>query len=196
MRKLIESTLVTIGGDIGAPEIWAQPFIDDEFTSYTSGLVTEADALLLGRVTYEHFARSYPAMAGDANTAVPKALLRATPAKFIERMNHMPKYVASKTLKPKSMTWNASLLEGDVAGAVAALKRESGGALLKFGTGSFDRALLEHRLIDEFHFLVHPVGTGKVQPLFAGVVEKVDLALRDVHRFKSGVVVLVYEPKS
>ncbi len=68
-----------------------------------------------------------------------------------DRINSMPKYVASTTMEATSHPWNATLLEGEAADAVAALKAEPGQGLLKFGTGSFTRTLLEHRLIDELH---------------------------------------------
>ena len=100
------------------------------------------------------------------------------------------KYVASKSLR--ELTWNATLLDGDAAKAVAAIKRKPDGNLLKFGTGTLDKTLIEHDLIDEFHFWVHPVAVGKAQRLFDGVVDTLSLALRDVHRFRSGIVVLVY----
>jgi dihydrofolate reductase len=184
MRKLIESTLVTIGGDIGAPDRWGAPFMDEEFSQSSNRLLSEADALLLGRVTYEHFAKAYPAMASGTKMGSPK---------FIERMNSIPKYVASTTLR--NLTWNAQLLQGDTAEAVAALKQQPGKSLLKYGTGTLDRTLFAHRLIDELHLWVHPVATGSAQRLFDGIVDTVQLRLMDVHRFKSGLVVLVYSPK-
>jgi dihydrofolate reductase len=183
MGKLVESTLVTIGGDIGAPDQWGAPYMDAEYKAYATKLLAETDALLLGRVTYEHFAKAYPAMAKGAAMADPE---------FITRMNEIPKYVASKSLR--ELTWNASLLDGDAAKAVAAIKKRPNGNLLKFGTGPLDQTLIEHDLVDEFHFWVHPVAVGKAQRLFDGVIDKLPLALRDVHRFGNGIVVLVYAP--
>ncbi len=176
--------MVTIGGDIGSPHIWGAPFIDEQFSTYSNKLLSEADALLLGRVTYENFAKTYPAMAAGTDMATQS---------FIDRMNSIPKYVASSTLH--ELTWNAKLLDGDAVSAVGALKKEHRGNLLKYGTGSFDRALIAHRLIDEFHFWVHPVAMGKAQRLFDGIVDTFPLALLDVHRFRSGLVILVYAPK-
>lgn len=181
MGKLVESTLVTVGGDIGAPDKWGAPYMDDEYKAYSEKLLAETDALLLGRVTYEHFAKAYPAMAkGTAN---------AEPA-FVTKMNEIPKYVASKSLR--ELTWNASLLDGDAAKAVAAIKKRPNGNLLKFGTGELDRTLIEHDLIDEYHFWIHPVAVGKAQRLFDGIIDTLPLKLEGVQRFKSGIVVLVY----
>jgi dihydrofolate reductase len=181
MGKLIESTLVTVGGDIGAPDKWGAPFMDDEYKAYSTKLLANADALLLGRKTYEHFAQAYPAMAKGSAMAE---------SGFIQRMNEIPKYIASRSLR--ELTWNASLLDGDAARAVEAIKTKPHGNLLKFGTGELDRALLEHRLVDELHLWIHPVAVGKAQRLFDGIVDMLQLELQDVHRFKSGIVVLVY----
>jgi dihydrofolate reductase len=75
---------------------------------------------------------------------------------FIERMNSIPKYVASTTLR--ETTWNATVIDGDVASFVADLKRQSGGNIIKYGNGPLDVTLMEHGLIDEFHLLVIPGG--------------------------------------
>jgi dihydrofolate reductase len=179
MRKLIESTFVTLDGVIDEPHKWGSPYWDEEHNGYAAKLFTDTDALLLGRVTYEAFAQSWPAMeaAGD-ETAV--------------AMNALPKYVASRTLK--ETTWNASLIEGDVAEAVAKLKEEPGKNILKYGTGELDRTLLEHRLVDEYHFWVFPVFAGGGQRIFDGF-DTTHLNLIRTTRFASGIVVNVYEPK-
>ena len=129
MRKLVESTFVTLDGSISDPQTWSPPYWDDEHAAYASKLLFAADALVLGRATYEGFAAAWPSRSGDPYT---------------DRINDMPKHVASRTLR--ETTWNATVLEGDAAEAIAALKAEDGGDLLKFGTGELDRALLEHGL--------------------------------------------------
>jgi dihydrofolate reductase len=111
-----------------------------------------ADALVLGRGTYEGFSATWPECTG-------------TP--YADRINGMPKYVASTTMEATSHPWNATLLEGEAADAVAALKAERGQALLKFGTGAFTRTLLEHRLIDELHLWRFPVIDGSRSPTSA-----------------------------
>ncbi len=139
-RKLIESTFVTLDGVIGDPQVWGPPYWDDEHNAYNTRLMDRADALLLGRATYEVFATSWPPRSGDA---------------FTDKINAMPKHVASRTLT--DATWNSTVLQGDAATAVAALKAQPGGDLLKYGTGELDRTLLEHGLVDEYHFWVFPV---------------------------------------
>ena len=177
MRKLVESTFVTLDGVISAPQEWSPPYWDEEHAGYARTLLFGADALLLGRVTYEGFAEAWPARSGD---------------EYTDRINALPKYVASRTLS--EATWNATILEGDVAEEVAKLKQEPGENILKFGTGELDRTLLEHGLIDELHFWVFPVLAGSGQRLIDGV-ETTHLNLVDTTRFASGIVVLTYAPK-
>jgi dihydrofolate reductase len=124
MRKLIESTFVTLGGDIGAPQDWASPYLSgDEQDAYARELLFGADALLLGRRTYEGLSAAYPGMASPEDGPV---------ADFIKRMNAIPKYVASTTLR--SVGWNSTLLAGDVVERVAELKQQPGTYLLDLRT--------------------------------------------------------------
>jgi dihydrofolate reductase len=179
MRKLVESTFVSLDGSIENPQNWSPPYWDDEHAAYARKLLWDADALLLGRKTYEGFAQAWPTRpAGD---------------EFTDRINAIPKYVASSTLK--DTTWNATVLEGGTVEAIRTLKDEDGGSLLKYGTGELDRTLLEHGLVDEFHFWYFPVLAGGGQRLIDGV-DTTHLELLDVARFKSGIVVHVLAPKA
>jgi dihydrofolate reductase len=177
MRKLIESTHVSLGGEIGSPQEWAFPYLDAEHAEYATGLLFAADALLLGRRTYQGLSAAYPTMAANA---------------FVDRMNSIPKYVASTTLK--DATWNATVIDGDVAAFVSDLKRQPGQNIVKYGTGSLDDTLLAHNLIDEFHFLLTPVAVGRGTHLFEDMQITPRLTLADMTRFTNGVVVLVYTP--
>ena len=177
MRKLVESTFVTLDGVIGDPQVWGPPYWDDEHGAYASKLLTPADALVLGRATYEGFAQAWPQRSGDP---------------FADKLNAMPKHVASRTLT--EATWNASIIRGDAAEGVAALKEQPGGDLLKYGTGELDRTLIEHGLVDEFHFWVFPVLAGGGQRLIEGI-DTTHLRLLDSTTFASGIVVHVLEPK-
>ena len=177
MRKLVESTFVTLDGSISDPQTWSPPYWDDEHAAYASKLLFAADALVLGRATYEGFAAAWPSRSGDPYT---------------DRINDMPKHVASRTLR--ETTWNATVLEGDAAEAIAALKAEDGGDLLKFGTGELDRALLEHGLLDELHLWVFPVLEGSGQRLIEGI-PTTHLELVDTTRFGSGIIANTYTPK-
>lgn len=174
MRKLVESTFVSLDGVISNPQDWSPPYWDDEHNGYASKMLFAADDLVLGRATYEGFAAAWPERSGDPYT---------------DRINAMPKHVASRTLT--DATWNTTVLDGDGVEAVAALKQGEGGDLLKFGTGDFSRQLLERGLIDELHLWIFPVVAGTGERLLDGAATT-HLKLRDTSRFASGIVVHVY----
>jgi dihydrofolate reductase len=188
MRKLIESTFVSLDGIIddtrpstasrAEPHRWGQPYWDEDHGGYAGELMASMDAMLLGRVTYEGFAEAWSDRSGPDADA----------------FNNAPKYVASRTLT--ETTWNATLLQGDVAEEVAKLKEQPGGNILKWGTGELDRTLVEHGLVDEFHFWYFPVIVGAGKHLFEGAgFDTTHLELADLKRFGSGIVVHVYVPK-
>lgn len=183
MRKLIESTYVTLGGDIGAPQDWGPRYLfSPEVGGYARELLFGADALLLGRKTYQGLSAAYTAMAGDEP---------GPPNDFVARMNAIPKYVASTTLT--EFSWNATLLSGDVARQVAELKDQPGNYLLKYGTGPLDRTLVSEGLVDEFRIWIVPVTHSPGQALFADVPET-GLVLTGTQTFSTGVVLLTYVP--
>jgi dihydrofolate reductase len=132
-------------GVIGSPEKWSPPYWD-EHAKYGHDLLWASDALLLGRGTHEVFAEAWPTRPSD---------------EYVDRINSLPKYVASKTLRETK--WNATVIEGDIAGEVAKLKQQPGQNILKFGTGELDRTLMQHNFVDEFHFWLFPVAAGSGQ---------------------------------
>jgi dihydrofolate reductase len=139
---------------------------------------------VLGRKTYEGLSASYSAM---------EATAQGDFLAFVRRMNNIPKHVA--TASPAPLSWNATPIKGDPADAIRALKAQSGGHLVKYGTGELDALLLRHRLVDEYHFLLAPVAVpASVQPLFDGVEGAPELEFRSATPFRSGVVALVYSP--
>ncbi len=187
MRKLIETTFISLDGVISdtipstaphaSPEKWGSPYWDDEHYGYARELLFASDALLLGRVTYEGFAQAWLSRTGD----------------FADRINSLPKYVASRTLK-EPLKWNATLIKGDIAEEVTKLKQQPGGNILKYGSGELDRPLMEHNLVDQFHFWLFPVALGSGQRLF-DKIDTTHLKLVDTTRLGSGIVVLIYAPK-
>jgi dihydrofolate reductase len=183
MSKLVEATHVTLGGEVGTTD-WAFPYLDEQHAQYNLELLTRADALLLGRRTYEHLSVAYTRMAEQAPAHVP--------TDFIDRMNSIPKHVA--TTRPKELGWNSTAIDGDVASFVDDLKRNAGQNLLKYGNGSLDITLMEHGLIDEFHLYLTPVAIGTGQHLFESIDTAPHLRLVDIKRFDSGVLTLVYAP--
>jgi dihydrofolate reductase len=185
MGKLVEMTHVSLGAQIDELDRWAFPYLDEDHNAYAGHLLGEADALLLGRISYEGMADAYLRMAEQAPPG--------TPADFIARMNEIPKFIASRT-GAETPTWNATRIDGDVAAAVAELKA-SGKTLVKYGTGTLDATLIEHGLIDEFHLSLTPVATGRGERLFEHLDGAPLLDLQEVTRFDSGVLILVYTPR-
>ena len=183
MRKLIESIHVSLGGEVGSPQEWALPYLNEDHKDYAERLLFTADALLLGRLTYEGLSAAYPTMSGSDSGASDG---------FIKRMNSIPKYVASTTLS--ETTWNATVIDGDVASFVADLKNQPGGHIIKYGNGPLDSTLMEHGLIDEFHLLLTPAAVGRGRHLFEDIDTAPALTLADVTRFRNGVLLLVYTP--
>ena len=142
--------------------------------------VMEAEAQLLGRVTYEGFAAAWPSIEDEAG--------------FAEKMNAMPKYVVSSTLE--DVSWNNStVLRGDVAEEVAKLKREVDGVILVAGSAQLVQALIEHDLVDELRLMVFPVVLGKGRRLFdTQLGGKKSLRLTGSKTVGDGIAILVYEP--
>ena len=129
MRKLIESTLVSLDGVIESPEGWA--IFDEEATQRSMQELDNYDAFLMGRVTYERFRENW---GGGGNP-------------YIDRIGAMPKYVASRSLT--EVTWNATLLGSDVVAAIEELKTQPGKDQIKYGNSRLDATLLRAGLVDE-----------------------------------------------
>ncbi len=137
----------------------------------------EAEAQLLGRVTYEGFAEAWPSREGE----------------FADKFNSMPKYVVSTTMEVAEWN-NSTVLRGDLAEEVAELKRQVAGVILVAGSAQLVQALLEHDLVDELRLMVFPVLLGEGKRLFGEVSEKKSLRLTDSTTVGAGVVLLTYEP--
>ena len=174
MSKIIAAEYLTLDGVMENPA-WTAPYFNDELGEFQNELMVASDALLLGRVTYEAFAAAWPNMP-DAPGA--------------DRMNGLPKYVASRTLQ--AAEWNAQIIEGDVAAAVARLKQEPGQNLLIYGSGQLVEYLREHGLIDEYRLMVFPVVLGSGKRLFANA--PTNFTLKSSHTTSTGVLVLTYVP--
>ena len=176
MRKLIESTLVSLDGVIESPERWA-PF-DDEATRLAMEDLGNYDAFVMGRVTYERLRANWAAVSGNPYT---------------DRINAMPKYVASRSLP--EVTWNATLLGPDIVGAIERLKAQPGKDLIKYGTSRLDETLLRARLVDELRLWIMPVVVGSGQRLFEDVdTSSLDFSLTGVRKLANGSAILTYVP--
>jgi dihydrofolate reductase len=190
MRRVVVTEFLTLDGVMEAPggEFhpdgkggWTFAFFSDEAGKFKFDELFAADALLLGRVTYQHFAAAWPTMTDEAG--------------FAERMNGLPKYVASTTLRAP-LDWNATLLEGDLADAVATLKEEDGQDLLVLGSADLVHTLLAHDLVDEFRLMIFPIVLGSGKRLFKDGIDTRALELASSTPFASGVVVLSYQRKT
>ena len=176
-RKVVASTYITLDGYIDEPGRWSFPFWSAESSQFKARELFASDALLLGRITYEGFAAAWPTMEGTGE--------------FGEKMNRMPKYVASRTLR--SAAWNATIIEGDVADAVRALKQEDGGDLLIGGSGQLIDFLTWHDLIDEYRLMVYPLVLGDGTKRLFTTVQNRSFSLVDTLSLPKGVMVLTYQ---
>jgi dihydrofolate reductase len=175
MRKLKLAMYVALDGVVENPG-WTGPFWNDELSDLQAEYLYSSDALVLGRVTYEGFAAAWPGMEESTGD-------------FGKKMNSMPKYVASRTLKQAE--WNASIIEGDLDDAVRKLKAQDGGDLLIYGSGTLVDELTHLGLIDEYRLMLHPVLVGTGKRLFGSSPERT-LELADVKTTGTGVAVLTY----
>jgi dihydrofolate reductase len=177
MRKINAWLFVTLDNVIEAPENWV--IADDDMFGAMQADYAKSDALLLGRRTYETFAASWP----ERGSEIPNA----------DWMNNTRKYVASTTLE--SPEWNNStVIEGDVAEAVARLKQDDGEDIMVNGSGALVRSLMRDHLLDELRLFVHPVVVGTGRRLFDDESDPVELALVDSHVYENGVISLTYRP--
>jgi dihydrofolate reductase len=181
MRKVVVSTYATLDGVFEDPA-WSAPYWSDEAQSFARDQLWASDALLLGRATYEAFAASWP---------TEEWLERE--GEFAERMNSLPKFVASTRLEEPLEWSNSSLLKGEVAEEVRKLKDQAGQDILMYSSVELMYTLMEHGLIDEYRIWVHPVLLGSGRRLFKEGIEKTELRLVDTTTLPNGVVVLAYQ---
>jgi dihydrofolate reductase len=181
MRKIIVEAEVSVDGAMGGEntDFWKQvfPYHSPDVVAYLNDLLFTPDALLMGQKTYEFFAKVWPTREG----------------KDADRINNMPKYVASRTLK-EPLTWNATLIKGGVVEAIKKLKHEPGKGLLQYGVGELTHTMLQHGLVDEFRILVFPFTFGEGPRMFEHMGINT-LKLLDTKTFSSGVVLLTYHPE-
>jgi len=187
MRKVIVSEYVTLDGvmeDPGGSEGtehggWSFQFWSEEAAKFKFDELFASDALLLGRVTYQGFAKAWPSMTDEQG--------------FADRMNSLPKFVVSTTLE--KLEWNNSrLIKGNIAEEVSKLKQQPGQDILIAGSVELVHTLMQHDLIDEYRIMVHPIVLGSGKRLFREGSDKTVLRLVDTRTFSSGVVVLSYQP--
>jgi dihydrofolate reductase len=197
MRKVIVSEFVTLDGvmeDPGGAEGfehggWSMRLSSEEQERFKFDELAAADALLLGRKTYEGFAAAWPIMM-DAYEGPRRAELQ----QYADMMNGYPKHVVSTPLQ-EPLEWNATLVKGNVAEEVSKLKRQPGKDILVFGSGDLVNTLIQHGLVDEYRLMIFPVVLGSGKRLFREGSDRRALELVDSKTFETGVLYLTYRPK-
>jgi dihydrofolate reductase len=193
MRKLTVSEFVSLDGVMQAPGGadedteggfrhggWQMGYFDDVAGERIGASMAQTGAFLLGRRTYEIFASYWPTQSDDDP--------------FAKILNGLPKYVASTTLGEPLAWQNSTLLQGDVAKAVAELKEGEGGNIVVLGSGGLVQTLYENDLVDEYALMIHPIVLGSGKKLFREVPRK-PLKLADSVTTSTGVVMATYMPE-
>ena len=189
LRKIIVTTWITLDGFLAGPNgemNWVM--VDQEMGQYEVDLVSSADTLIFGRVTYESFAGSWPHVPENPSVSEGEK-------EYARILNSMRKIVFSKSLEKAE--WNNSQLMKEVLPEeITRMKQEPGKDMVIYGSASIVQALTNLGLIDEYQLLVHPVVLGSGKPLFTGIAKPVQLRLSQTKSFPSGVIGLYYAPQS
>ena len=180
MRRVINATYMSLDGVVQRPELWTFDYRSDDAAQASYDQLFGADALIMGRHTYDIFANHWPTATDSGG--------------FADRMNTIPKYVLSHTLSEPRWANTTVLAGDDVAGRIRDLTRQPGRVILQYGYGPITRLLIEHGLLDELHIWLHPllVGNSDASDQIGAVGAQCRLQLEDVRRFDSGLVILRY----
>jgi dihydrofolate reductase len=180
MRKIINSTYISLDGVIESPHLWpALPETrGDTGDQIQIDLLHSCDAVLMGRRTYDVFAPVWQSRSGDP---------------YSDRINTMPKYVVSSTLKDPDWA-NTTVIDGDVVGEIRRLKEQSGQDIVQYGFGQVSFAMLEAGLLDEVRLWMYPqfVGQGGPGDLLFRETTPTNVRLLDTTTLDNGIVILSY----
>lgn len=183
MRKIINSTYVSLDGVIQNPQNWTSAYFQDEAAAYARELLFSCDALLMGRTTFDGFSQAWPAMeeaTGD----------------FGVRMNTLPHYVVSDSLQKPGWGDTTAIRRADAVAEITKLKEQEGQDILQYGFGAVSRMLVDNGLLDELRLWIHPVIVGTDDPadLLAPKDFSATFELADTTTFSTGVIIATYRP--
>jgi len=186
MRRIVVSQFVSLDGVIEDPVgietlgrgAWSgRTDSGAEGGKFKVDEMMDSEAMLLGRKTYDGYVSAWPGRGGD----------------YADKINGMPKYVASSTLE--NPEWNnTTVLDGDVASALRKLKQQPGGDILVHGSAELTYTLMEHDLVDEWRLMIFPIVIGAGKRCFGDPGKAVDLKLTDSRAVGDGVAILIYHP--
>jgi dihydrofolate reductase len=189
MRKIINSTYITLDGAVENPHLWPKLEKEDSRThgkarisdihfEVQNELLQSCDALLMGRRTYEGFAAAWPTRSGDSMS---------------DRINSMRKYVASSTLRNPSWN-NTTVIGNDLVAEVAALKQQPGRDIVQYGLGPVSLTLIEKGLVDEIRLWIHPIILGSEGPKSPHFLSwpPTRLPLVSIKKLPNGIAILTY----
>jgi dihydrofolate reductase len=170
MGKLTVTSFITLDNVVEDPHLWSGDFQSEDTGELNGAVLSDADGLLLGRVTYEGFAAAWPSRSGDP---------------FSDKFNSMPKYVVSSTLQ--TADWNNStILSEDPFGRIRSLKDEQN--LLVWGSPTLVRGLMEEGLVDDYVLLYSPIVLGDGKKLFQDPGSRHQLEIDESTRLSGGML--------
>lgn len=180
MRRIVNSTYISLDGVIKDPQDWPDNGIEPDGTGLKAQteLLFACDAVLMGGHTYPAFAPAWMARSGDP---------------FSDRINQMPKYVVSSTLRDPEWN-NTTVITGDVVAEIRRLKEQPGMDIVQYGFGQLSYTLLEHGLLDELRLWVHPlfVGQATASDLLFRPSATVQMEHAGTLALNTGIVILTY----
>ena len=181
MRKVIASEFVSLDGVMESPEEWHFPYFNDEMGTEIGAAMATADAMLLGRVTYQEFASYWPYQ-------------NSADQPYTDYLNSTPKFVVSSSLEEPLEWQNSTLIKGNVAEEITELTRLPGKDITIIGSAALVQSLLAAGLLDELRLMVHPLVLGGGKRLFEDGGDQKALELLDSKTFDTGVLYLTYRP--
>lgn len=183
MRRVINSTYMSLDGVVQRPELWTFGYRDDAAATFANDQIFNCGALLMGRHTYDIFAGHWPS-ATDAEGVA-------------DRMNSLPKYVVSDSLTQPRWSNTTVLNRGEFPARLRELKQQPGQDIIQYGYGPVTGALLRDGLLDELRIWLHPLLVGGQDPdaLLARVGAEAKFRLADLKAYDSGLVILSYQPQ-